>query len=76
MGKGFDIISCDECGIRIRWTPTVIDGRTYCCPDCAVGLECDCRRLNSVLAPGMGLAWLEDVQSSFESIPRSDYYTD
>jgi len=33
---------CDECGVEITWTPVVIDGRPYCCHDCAIGLECSC----------------------------------
>ena len=33
---------CDECAVEITWTPVVIDGRPYCCHDCAIGLECRC----------------------------------
>lgn len=33
---------CANCGIVIRWQPTVIDGQTYCCLGCAQGGPCEC----------------------------------
>jgi len=34
--------TCANCGIRIRWRPTVVDGQTYCCLGCAMGGPCSC----------------------------------
>jgi len=36
------ISNCDNCGIPIRWQPTIVDGGTYCCLGCAVGGPCTC----------------------------------
>lgn len=33
---------CENCGIVIRWQPTIIDGKTYCCLGCAQGGPCEC----------------------------------
>ncbi len=33
---------CANCGIEIRWQPTVIDGVVYCCLGCSRGGPCDC----------------------------------
>ncbi|MBC7234173.1 MAG: hypothetical protein H5T68_13130 [Chloroflexi bacterium] len=33
---------CANCGIEIHWQPTIVDGRTYCCPGCAQGGPCTC----------------------------------
>jgi hypothetical protein len=33
---------CFNCGIAIRWQPTIVDGKTYCCPGCAEGGPCKC----------------------------------
>jgi hypothetical protein len=33
---------CLNCGIPIRWQPTVIDGKVYCCLGCAAGGPCEC----------------------------------
>ncbi|HHH42201.1 MAG TPA: hypothetical protein ENK56_09400 [Chloroflexi bacterium] len=33
---------CANCGIPIRWEPTLVQGRTYCCPGCAQGGPCSC----------------------------------
>jgi hypothetical protein len=33
---------CANCGIVIRWQPTVVDGRVYCCLGCAHGGPCEC----------------------------------
>lgn len=33
---------CATCGILIRWQPTIVDGRIYCCPGCSHGGPCEC----------------------------------
>jgi len=33
---------CQNCGIIIRWQPTIIEGKTYCCLGCAQGGPCEC----------------------------------
>ncbi len=33
---------CANCGIAIRWQPTIVDGKAYCCPGCAQGGPCEC----------------------------------
>lgn len=33
---------CENCGIVIRWQPTIVESRTYCCPGCAQGGPCEC----------------------------------
>jgi hypothetical protein len=33
---------CATCGIVIRWQPTIVDGKTYCCFGCAQGGPCEC----------------------------------
>ena len=33
---------CANCGIVIRWQPTIVDGKTYCCLGCARGGPCEC----------------------------------
>ena len=35
-------IVCANCGIKIRWQPTVIDGVAYCCLGCSRGGPCEC----------------------------------
>ena len=35
-------IVCDGCGVEITWAAVVLDGKTYCCQDCAEGRECEC----------------------------------
>ncbi|HNS51074.1 MAG TPA: hypothetical protein PKO09_07815 [Anaerolineae bacterium] len=37
-----DVIACDNCGIVIRWQPTKIGDRIYCCAGCAEGGPCQC----------------------------------
>jgi hypothetical protein len=34
--------TCHTCGIIIRWQPTIVEGRTYCCLGCAEGGPCEC----------------------------------
>jgi hypothetical protein len=33
---------CANCGIVVRWQPTIIGTKTYCCLGCAEGGPCDC----------------------------------
>jgi len=35
-------ITCDTCGIRISWQPTLIGKGVYCCTGCAEGGPCSC----------------------------------
>jgi hypothetical protein len=34
--------TCQSCGIVIRWQPTIVEDRTYCCIGCAQGGPCVC----------------------------------
>jgi hypothetical protein len=34
--------TCHTCGIIIRWQPTIVEGKTYCCLGCTQGGPCDC----------------------------------
>jgi hypothetical protein len=33
---------CTTCGIIIRWQPTIVEGKAYCCLGCADGGPCEC----------------------------------
>jgi hypothetical protein len=33
---------CMNCGILIRWQPTIVEGRAYCCMGCVEGGPCTC----------------------------------
>jgi hypothetical protein len=33
---------CTNCGIVIRWQPTIVEGKAYCCLGCAEGGPCRC----------------------------------
>ncbi len=33
---------CANCGIEIRWQPTIVDGKVYCCLGCSQGGPCTC----------------------------------
>jgi hypothetical protein len=33
---------CANCGIVIRWQPTIVDDRLFCCLGCAEGGPCEC----------------------------------
>jgi hypothetical protein len=33
---------CANCGIEIRWRPTIVDGVAYCCLGCSRGGPCEC----------------------------------
>jgi hypothetical protein len=35
-------IVCVNCGIVIRWQPTLVEGRPYCCLGCTRGGPCEC----------------------------------
>jgi hypothetical protein len=34
--------TCANCGIPVRWQPTIVDGRPFCCLGCAAGGPCEC----------------------------------
>ena len=34
--------TCANCGIVIRWQPTRVEARVYCCSGCAGGGPCQC----------------------------------
>lgn len=33
---------CANCDIEFFWSPTTVQGATYCCTGCAAGGPCDC----------------------------------
>jgi len=33
---------CATCGIAVRWQPTIIDTKVFCCLGCALGGPCTC----------------------------------
>jgi len=33
---------CANCRIVIRWQPTIVEGRAYCCTGCVEGGPCTC----------------------------------
>jgi len=33
---------CANCQIAIRWRPTIVNGKFYCCLGCAEGGPCTC----------------------------------
>ncbi len=35
-------IRCVNCRILIRWQPTIVEGRAYCCTGCVEGGPCTC----------------------------------
>ena len=37
-----EILVCDNCSIVIRWQPTIVDGKVYCCMGCVHGGPCEC----------------------------------
>ena len=37
---------CATCDIEIRWQPTVVDGRSFCCVGCSQGGPCSCDYAN------------------------------
>ena len=73
MAGGCEGICCDECGAEITWTPIVIDGRPYCCHDCAVGLECDCASTNFLWEDDLGPLSIWGAEGSVETTYGIDY---
>jgi hypothetical protein len=69
-------IWCDECGVEITWTPVVIGYRTYCCHDCAMGLECDCDNFNPSWEEDEEFPWTEGVGDNPEFISGLEYGSD
>lgn len=37
-----NLVICDGCGVEITWAPVAVNGRQYCCHDCAEGRQCQC----------------------------------
>jgi hypothetical protein len=37
-----EILYCVGCGAEVALSPFMKDDQSYCCSDCANGLECDC----------------------------------
>lgn len=74
MARECQELCCDECGAEITWTPVVIDGRYYCCHDCAMGLECDCASGDPAWRDDSELLWMGSVESNPDSSYGIDYY--
>ncbi len=74
MAGDYQELCCDECGAEITWTPVVIDGRPYCCRDCAVGLECDCASGEPRWMDDSAPFWMGSVDGGVESSYDVDYY--
>ncbi len=36
------MLHCANCDIDILWTPTIVQGKAYCCTGCAAGGPCNC----------------------------------
>ncbi len=36
------VVRCANCDIEIRWPPTVVQGKPFCCSGCAAGGPCTC----------------------------------
>ena len=73
MVGGYQGVYCDECGVEITWTPVVIDGRPYCCRDCAVGLECDCASSDPRWVDEAEPFWMGGVEDGMEASYGTDY---
>jgi hypothetical protein len=76
MSSNFQAIWCDECAVEITWTPVIIDGRPYCCHDCAVGLECNCASINSSGEDESDFFWLGSPDGNLEAAHGPDYRLD
>lgn len=37
-----EVLRCANCDIEILWTPTIVQGKAYCCTGCAAGGPCSC----------------------------------
>lgn len=61
--------TCANCGIPIRWRPTVVDGRTYCCLGCAQGgpCECDYARLPQHADRAQIVVWRQVISAHWSS---------
>jgi|SRR5947209_17594754 len=35
-------LHCANCDIEILWSPTIVQGKTFCCTGCAAGGPCNC----------------------------------
>jgi hypothetical protein len=57
---------CTNCGIIIRWQPTIVDGQAYCCLGCAQGGPCDCD-YDNLPQPGDGCAIVLQTSQDFEA---------
>jgi hypothetical protein len=36
------VMRCANCDIEILWSPTVVQGKVFCCVGCAAGGPCSC----------------------------------
>ncbi len=36
------VVRCANCDIEILWTPTIVQGKVFCCTGCAAGGPCNC----------------------------------
>jgi len=43
-------VACANCGIEIRWQPTIVDAEAYCCWGCSQGGPCTCDYSNLPLS--------------------------
>ena len=70
---------CANCGIEIRWQPTIVDGVSYCCLGCSRGgpCECDYSRLpstddNTAIVPFTTVAvWVSSYSEAFFQIGKA-----
>ncbi len=58
---------CTNCRIMIRWQPTIVDGKPYCCLGCAQGGPCECDYDNLPQRDGSNALVLRRPQ---DSLPR------
>ena len=60
--------TCRSCGIEIRWKPTIVGDRTYCCIGCAQGGPCECDydnlprvdEVNALVVRRVRTLWLQE----------------
>jgi hypothetical protein len=60
-------LKCANCGIIIRWQPTIVDTQVYCCAGCAQGGPCQCDYDN---LPPRGEVQAMILQRSRDLVPR------
>ncbi len=36
------VLRCANCDIEIFWSPTIVQGKVFCCTGCAAGGPCSC----------------------------------